>query len=221
MTHVLSLVQYVDARGHARRLVLAVLGDAGEPISVCPRASERKLAGIFFRGYGLRGGPPPPVGARIAPASGDNHGNNITQPARTLLPEDAADALLRSRWSRRCAARRSYSRWGCLIASYSIRSSLASRPAMCRAPINPPHSAQARTSAPVNSGSTDRRRIIGRSAPAAHRPASCPSASRRPGPASPSHPHPAARAGVRCVPWRAPARLPLPRRAQGSRSARG
>ena len=26
--------------------------------SVCPRASERKLAGIFFRGNGLRGGPP-------------------------------------------------------------------------------------------------------------------------------------------------------------------
>ena len=59
--------------------------------SVCPRASERKSGGIFFRGNYLRGGPTPLLLAQPAPAPGmaDNHPNNLTQKARTLLMEDA------------------------------------------------------------------------------------------------------------------------------------
>ena len=61
--------------------------------SVCPRASD-KLGGIFFgakvTGWAYRA----PVGATIALASGagDNHANNLTQNARTLLTEDAGPA---------------------------------------------------------------------------------------------------------------------------------
>jgi hypothetical protein len=59
--------------------------------SVCPRASDRKSAGIVFRGNDFRVSLPPPVGAGIEPRilRGDNHANSITQKARTLGRENA------------------------------------------------------------------------------------------------------------------------------------
>jgi hypothetical protein len=51
--------------------------------SVCPRASERKSAAIFFRGNVLWGGPTPSCGrghrARSLVWRGDNHAKNLTQ----------------------------------------------------------------------------------------------------------------------------------------------
>ena len=53
--------------------------------SVCPRASDRKSAGIFFRGKGLRGRPPPSCWrshqTRIRVGVGHYHANNLTQKA--------------------------------------------------------------------------------------------------------------------------------------------
>ena len=51
--------------------------------SVCPRASDRKSAGIVFRGNGLRGEPTPLLLAQASRVRrGDNHANNIAQKAR-------------------------------------------------------------------------------------------------------------------------------------------
>jgi len=48
--------------------------------SVCPRASERKSAGIVFRGNCLRGGSTPLLFAQASRVRrGDNHANNIAQ----------------------------------------------------------------------------------------------------------------------------------------------
>ena len=61
--------------------------------SVCPRASDRKSDGIFFRGKGLRGGVYPLL-LELASQRGDNHANNIAQKARILLTVDARPALV-------------------------------------------------------------------------------------------------------------------------------
>ncbi len=61
--------------------------------SVCPApaTANRQVFSFGANAYGV--GLPPPVGADIKPASasgaGDNHTNNLTQKARTLLTEDA------------------------------------------------------------------------------------------------------------------------------------
>jgi hypothetical protein len=54
---------------------------------VCPRASDRKSVGIFFRGIYLRGEPPPSGWrkhqSRMRVLRGENHPNNIAQKAHT------------------------------------------------------------------------------------------------------------------------------------------
>ena len=58
--------------------------------SVCPRASDRKSAGNLFRGKWLTGWAYPLLLAQASRVRrGDNHANNLTQKARTLLTEDA------------------------------------------------------------------------------------------------------------------------------------
>jgi len=66
--------------------------------SVCPRASDRKSGGIFFRGKCLRGGPTPSCWrrhqTRIRDLRADIHANNVAQRARTPLHDFAATAGL-------------------------------------------------------------------------------------------------------------------------------
>ena len=63
--------------------------------SVCPRASDRKSADIFFRGKDLRGGSTPSLlaqaRARTRVRRGDNHVNNIAQKRAALLTKDTMD----------------------------------------------------------------------------------------------------------------------------------
>ena len=71
--------------------------------SVCPRASDRKSAGIVFRGKYLRGRSTPLLLAQASSARrrGGNYAKNIAQKARTRLPEDAGSWAISGKTSLR------------------------------------------------------------------------------------------------------------------------
>ena len=73
--------------------------------SVCPRASERKSAGIFFRGKCLRGGPTPLL---LAQASSPRLLEDLTAFVAHFNTGDAAFRAFRYQWARppNCRERR-------------------------------------------------------------------------------------------------------------------